>query len=50
MVRQAKALVGGSKVKVASVATAFPSGQTHIQDPLAEVRAPSPTAPTRSTW
>jgi deoxyribose-phosphate aldolase len=38
MVRHAKALVGGSKVKVASVATAFPSGQTHFRTRLAEVR------------
>jgi deoxyribose-phosphate aldolase len=39
MVKHAKALVGGSKVKVASVATAFPSGQTHLRTRLAEVRA-----------
>ena len=32
MVRHAKAHVGGSGVKVASVATAFPSGQTPLQD------------------
>ena len=38
MVRHAKALVGGSGVKVASVATAFPSGQTHYRTRLAEVR------------
>ncbi|HEY5228798.1 MAG TPA: deoxyribose-phosphate aldolase [Opitutaceae bacterium] len=38
MVRQAKALVGGSKVKVASVATAFPSGQTHFRTRIAEVK------------
>jgi deoxyribose-phosphate aldolase len=38
MVRQAKAHVAGSKVKVASVATAFPSGQTHLKTRLAEVR------------
>jgi deoxyribose-phosphate aldolase len=38
MVRRAKALVGGSTVKVASVATAFPSGQTHLRTRLAEVR------------
>jgi len=30
--------IGGSKVKVASVATAFPSGQTHFRNRLAEVR------------
>jgi len=38
MVSRAKAIVGGSKVKVASVATAFPSGQTHFRTRLAEVR------------
>jgi deoxyribose-phosphate aldolase len=38
LVRHAKALVGGSTVKVASVATAFPSGQTHLRTRLAEVR------------
>jgi deoxyribose-phosphate aldolase len=38
MVRTAKALVGGSKVKVASVATAFPSGQTHFRTRIAEVK------------
>ncbi len=38
MVRHAKAGVGASGVKVASVATAFPSGQTHLKTRLAEVR------------
>jgi deoxyribose-phosphate aldolase len=38
MVRHAKAIVGGSKVNVASVATAFPSGQAHLRTRLAEVR------------
>jgi len=38
MVRHAKAGVGASGVKVASVATAFPSGQTHLRTRLAEVR------------
>jgi deoxyribose-phosphate aldolase len=38
MVRHAKACVGASGVKVASVATAFPSGQTHFRTRLAEVR------------
>ncbi|HXN36035.1 MAG TPA: deoxyribose-phosphate aldolase [Opitutaceae bacterium] len=38
MVRCARAGVGGSGVKVASVATAFPSGQTHYRTRLAEVR------------
>jgi deoxyribose-phosphate aldolase len=38
MVRHAKAHVGGTGVKVASVATAFPSGQTHYRTRLAEVR------------
>jgi deoxyribose-phosphate aldolase len=38
MVSRAKAIVGGSAVKVASVATAFPSGQTHLRTRLAEVR------------
>jgi deoxyribose-phosphate aldolase len=39
MVRHAKAHVGGTGVRVASVATAFPSGQTHYRTRLAEVRA-----------
>ena len=38
MVRHAKAHVAGSSVKVASVATAFPSGQTHFRTRLAEVK------------
>jgi deoxyribose-phosphate aldolase len=38
MVRHAKAHVAGTGVKVASVATAFPSGQTHFRNRLAEVR------------
>jgi deoxyribose-phosphate aldolase len=38
MVRRAKAGVAGTGVKVASVATAFPSGQTHLRTRLAEVR------------
>ncbi len=38
MVSRAKAIVGGSPVKVASVATGFPSGQTHFRTRLAEVR------------
>ena len=38
MVRRAKAHVAGTGVKVASVATAFPSGQTHFRTRLAEVR------------
>jgi deoxyribose-phosphate aldolase len=38
MVRHARACVGSSGVKVASVATAFPSGQTHFRTRLAEVR------------
>ena len=38
MVSRAKAIVGGTSVKVASVATAFPSGQTHLRTRLAEVR------------
>jgi len=38
MVRRAKQRVGGTPVKVASVATAFPSGQTHLRTRLAEVR------------
>jgi deoxyribose-phosphate aldolase len=38
MVRHAKRWVGGSRVRVASVATAFPSGQTHYRTRLAEVR------------
>jgi deoxyribose-phosphate aldolase len=38
MVRHAKTCVGSSGVKVASVATAFPSGQTHFRTRLAEVR------------
>jgi len=38
-VAEAKAALGTSGVKVASVATAFPSGQTFIDVKLAEVRA-----------
>jgi deoxyribose-phosphate aldolase len=38
MVRAAKSHVAGTGVKVASVATAFPSGQTHLRTRLAEVR------------
>ena len=38
MVRHAKRWVGGTPVRVASVATAFPSGQTHYRTRLAEVR------------
>jgi deoxyribose-phosphate aldolase len=39
MVRHAVKHVAGSKVKVASVATAFPSGQAPLKTRLAEVRA-----------
>lgn len=39
MVRHAKKHVGDSEVKVASVATAFPSGQAPLKTRLAEVRA-----------
>ena len=39
MVRHAKPLVEGSGVRVASVATAFPSGQAPLSTRLAEVRA-----------
>jgi deoxyribose-phosphate aldolase len=39
MVRHAKRHVGGTNVKVASVATAFPSGQAPLKTRLAEVRA-----------
>ena len=39
MVRHAKLLVEGSGVRVASVATAFPSGQAPLSTRLAEVRA-----------
>jgi deoxyribose-phosphate aldolase len=38
MVRHARRCVAGSRVRVASVATAFPSGQTHYRTRLAEVR------------
>jgi deoxyribose-phosphate aldolase len=38
MVRHAKPHVAGTAVRVASVATAFPSGQTHLRTRLAEVR------------
>jgi deoxyribose-phosphate aldolase len=38
-VAEAKAALAGSTVKVASVATAFPSGQTFLDIKLAEVRA-----------
>jgi deoxyribose-phosphate aldolase len=39
LVRVAKAILGGTRVRVASVATAFPSGQTAYRTRLAEVRA-----------
>jgi deoxyribose-phosphate aldolase len=39
MVRHAKKHVGGTSVKVASVATAFPSGQAPLKTRLGEVRA-----------
>jgi deoxyribose-phosphate aldolase len=39
MVRHAKKHVGGTNVKIASVATAFPSGQAPLKTRLAEVRA-----------
>ena len=39
MVRHAKRAVAGTTVKVASVATAFPSGQAPLKTRLAEVRA-----------
>jgi deoxyribose-phosphate aldolase len=39
MVRHAKRHVGGTGIKVASVATAFPSGQAPLKTRLAEVRA-----------
>ncbi len=39
MVRHAKKHVAGTSVKVASVATAFPSGQAPLKTRLAEVRA-----------
>lgn len=39
MVRHAKKRVAGTPVKVASVATAFPSGQTSLKVRLSEVRA-----------
>jgi len=39
MVRHAKRRVAGSEVRVASVATAFPSGQAPFRTRLAEVRA-----------
>lgn len=38
LVAEAKRHVGGTSVKVASVATAFPSGQTPLRSRLAEVR------------
>ena len=40
----------GSGVKVASVATAFPSGQSPIGVKVARPRRRSRSAPTRSTW
>lgn len=39
MVKHAKKHVGGTRVKVASVATAFPSGQAPLKTRLAEVHA-----------
>ena len=48
--RRATAL-GGSGVKVAAVATAFPSGRAACDVKLRRHRATrSPPAPTRSTW
>lgn len=38
LVRAAKEAVAGSSVKVASVATAFPSGQTRLKERLSEIR------------
>ena len=39
MVKHAKKIVGGTAVKIASVATAFPSGQAPLKTRLAEVRS-----------
>jgi deoxyribose-phosphate aldolase len=39
MVRHARRYLNGAKVKIASVATAFPSGQAPLKTRLAEVRA-----------
>ena len=49
-VAEAKEALAGSGVKVASVSTAFPSGQSFLDIKLAETRRRSPPAPTRSTW
>ena len=46
----AKSALRGSGVKVASVATAFPSGQSPLEVKLEEVEAAVEPAPTRSTW
>ena len=46
----AKQALAGSSVKVASVATAFPSGQSPLDVKLADGGARCERAPTRSTW
>ena len=46
----AKERLAGTGVKVASVATAFPSGQSPLDVKLRDVRTRSRSAPTRSTW
>ena len=48
--RVARRALAGSAVKVASVATAFPSGQAPLEVKLADVRAAVEPARTRSTW
>ena len=46
----AKEALRGSPVKVASVATGFPSGQVPLSVKIDETAARSRPAPTRSTW
>jgi deoxyribose-phosphate aldolase len=50
MVPVAVEALRGSGVKVASVATAFPSGRASLAVKLADVATRSRPAPTRSTW
>ncbi len=50
MITTAVEALKGSGVKVASVATYFPSGQAPLEVKLADVRSAVELGPTRSTW
>ena len=50
LVRRSARALAGAGVKVASVATGFPSGQTSLDVKLEETARRSPPARTRSTW